>query len=258
MPSLALLVAVSLAANATVIALTDEHITVITSRADPVTITGRGRLVGSLNAPFNLTDVTVVSGSEVAADGLTILRRLHLIGTAHLMGVSGDWVSLATGVDLVLTSNGNEVPRVNLGGVGRAYATRPASIAVHINAAEISDSDVKAIRVPIVSGRTLSNCEYWRGIARVIPESRRFEFKCDPTDNETVDETGLCSLYLLGGPAWVDQPDTKWVIIVVAVVSVVVVGAVVIAVCMCNRKPQKDGMIVSTLDTRGYTEPIGG
>jgi hypothetical protein len=250
------LLAFSRASNTTVIQLSDEHITVVASRTDPVTITGHGRLVGLLNAPFNLTDVTIADGSEVSADGLTVLRRLHMIGSAHLMGVSGDWVSLATGIDLIFTPSGHEIPRVNLGSVGRAYATRPASITVNINAEDFSEPDLQAIRVPIVSGRTLSNCEDWREIARVSPQSGRFKFQCDPRTNETVDETGLCSLYLQGLPPWADQPNRNWVLIVVAVVSVVIVGAVIVGVCMYNKKPQKDGIIVSTLDTRGYTEPI--
>jgi hypothetical protein len=257
MSALVLFLALARAANTSVIELTDEHITVITSRTDPVTISGRGRLVGSLNAPFNLTDVTIVSGSEVAADGLTVLRKLHILGTAYLMGISGDWVSLGTGVDLILTANGNEIPRVNLGGVGRAYATRPSRITMQINVEEISESDVKAIRVPIVTGQTLSNCEYWQGIARVAPPSRRFRFECDPPENETVDETGLRSLYLIGLPSWADPPDNNWVLIVAVVVSAIAIGAVIIAVCMYNRRPHNDGMIVSTLDTRGYTEPMG-
>jgi hypothetical protein len=219
-----------------------------------VTITGRGRLVGQLSEPFNFTDVTITHDAEVSADDLTVLRRLHIIGSGVLMGVSADWVSIATGAEIILTPQSSKFPRVSLGDVGRSYATQPSRIVVEVDEHDFTSDEVTEMHVRLISGRTISNCEYWIGVASIVPRSARFRFECEPSENESVDESGMRSIVLVGLPAWVDRKNTDWVLIVVAVAAVTVVGGIVVTICVCKKRPQRTEIPVGSLDTPTYTD----
>jgi hypothetical protein len=234
-----------------VIELSSDHLTVIDTRTDPVTITGRGRLVGRYNAPFNLTTVRVTDGSEVAADGLTILQYLQLEGSASLMGVSGDWVRIENGAELVLSARGRKIPRLNLGSVGAEYDAKPKLLRVEIEESSFESEELGALHESVISGRTIDNCEFWMELARVFPESERFAFDCQPRKNEKIEYGSMRELLLIGKPEWVKPPETEWVVIFVGTAAPTLVGIVVILLCVCRRHSGSDGI---PLDAPNYTE----
>jgi hypothetical protein len=238
------------------IELSENQTTVTSSRTDPVTLRGRGRLVGRLSEPFNFTDVTIGPDSEIAADGLTVVRRLHMIGPSVLLGVSGDWVSVATGAEVILTAQGRILPRINLGSVGRLYSTQPSRVVVEVKEDEFSESELSTLHIELITGRTLAGCERWINVASVSPESHRLSFACEPPNDASVDESGMRAVVLQGEP-WNPQTSQNWTVIIVAVAAVLVVGGVVIGICVWRRSPSKKGLVIESLDPRTYTESRG-
>jgi hypothetical protein len=222
-----------------------------------VTLKGRGRLVGRLSEPFNFTDVTIDPDSEVAADGLTVLRRLHMIGSSVLLGVSGDWISVATGAEVILTAQGRTLPRINLGSVGRLYSTQPSRIVVELKEDEFSERELSTLHIELITGRTLAGCEQWISVASVSPESHRLSFACEPPNDASVDDSGMRAVVLQGGPPWSTPTSQNWTVIFVAVAAVLVVGGVVIGICVWRRPPQDGELVIPSLDPPSYTESQG-
>jgi hypothetical protein len=133
-----------------------------------VSLSGSGKIrsADGPGAPLQVGELVVLAGSKVTADKLEIGASLDLSGDSGLSpGSEGDYITLNNAtVDIVFRAKALDFPALSLGNIGATYDVVPKSLEL-----DFANVDLKQDKHwNLVQGNTLSNCEQWLAMVRVL------------------------------------------------------------------------------------------
>jgi hypothetical protein len=189
--------------------------------------------------PLVLGNMTIESGSDIAANDLQVTAHLRLNGDSRLAGVNRSEIELVNeSVDVELVASGDKVPFLDLGFIGDSYVV-PHVLKV-VAPEGLTPEQLTGFERRLVSGETLLNCEEWRRRIDMPSGSFTAEYRQIARARLLADEL---TLWLIGHVSpettlSMEESDGNVGLIAGIVVTIVVIGAlgVIIVIFLQNRK----------------------
>jgi hypothetical protein len=142
---------------------------------EKVILRGKGTIIGGLDEDLVLAEVTITSGAQILARGLTIVDHLTLSGTGTLGPIEGNSIFMPNDTVVIeMSASGKDLPTLNLGEVGSRYGILPKVLKVQLPVG-LTAQELVTFSHPLVIGNTFSNCEAWRALLAVTSSEFRSE-----------------------------------------------------------------------------------
>jgi hypothetical protein len=208
-----------------------------------VELAGNGSIVGG----GTVETLFIAEASRIQADSIVIATYLELFDNSELSATTNGTITLSDNVSLHFSSQASVVslPKLDLGVIGPNYNTLPAELVVDIGETKIDDTVLETLKLPLVRGRTLANCDKWV-VNFEGQDASKLGTRCE--DGDIVAEGRLLAdeglplrtLYVVKKPEPgrpTDKPKSNVGLIVgVVIAAVVVVVGVVVAVVIVLKK----------------------
>jgi hypothetical protein len=231
----------------------------ITDLSPSVELVGQGVIEGT----GTVETLFIAPSAVIQADGLLIDTHLELGGSSSLSATENGTINLGNEVDLKLSSATSleSLPKLDLGLIGRSYSIVPHSLVVDVGLVNMSNPILDTVKVPLVQGRSLDNCEEWGAhISWIGAGDARLTTKCETEGSESrlLGLDPLVTLFVVKvedpptSPPGNDPDDQTGMIVgIVVAVVVVVVGVVVAVVFLTRRSKDKGESVDSSLSSSG-------
>jgi hypothetical protein len=210
-----------------------------------VQLTGNGALVGE----GTVETLFIANASHIQAESIVIGTYLELFEDSELSATSNGTITLRENVALHFSPRAavTSIPKLDLGLIGPLYDTLPAELVVDIGEVKIEDAVLDSLKLPLVRGRTLANCDKWV-VNFEGEEAAKLGTRCE--DGEIVGEAKLLAddellplrtLYVVkkvnqDDPTKKPGPNVGLIVgIVIAVVAVIAI-IIVVVVIVSKRK----------------------
>jgi hypothetical protein len=212
-----------------------------------VELAGSGLIVGS----GVVETLFIANSSHIQASSMTIATYLELFDNSELSATSNGTITLGESVALRFSARTEvtALPKLDLGIIGDSYDTLPAELVVSLGEVKIENTVLDTLKVPLVQGRTLANCDKWV-VNFEGEDASKLGTKCEdgelPAGARMLlddDLPLLRTLYVVkaesGKPT--KDPGPNVGLIVGIVIAVVVVIAIVIGVVIFLKKGSGGG-----------------
>jgi hypothetical protein len=208
----------------------------------PVELSGNGTITGTGTVP----SVYIASGAVIEAENIEIVTYLELGDRSELSATDTGVIRLNNEVALRFASETavETLPKLNLGTIGDDYKITPADFVVDVSAISISQEDLETLKVPLVQGRTLTNCEAWGEKITFQGETgEKLATKCEdePQAGRSLlapSQGKMRTLFVVkkatNGPT--EKPTNVGLIVGVVVAVVVVIAVAIVAVVLVKKK----------------------